>query len=431
VTVGKNGIDKRKEGDKRTPIGLYFANGALPKSRLTDFYGSGAYPINYPNEWDKREGRGGHGIWLHGVPRDTYSRPPRASDGCVVLSNEDLESLAKHLDQGQTPVIVTDRIDWVSVADLNGLRADMYKNVEAWRRDWESRNVDAYLRHYSRQFAAGKTGYDEFSEQKRRVGAGKEWIRVRLGEVSMFLYPGRHDLAVVNFKQYYSGNNLTNEMMKRQYWKKEGGGWRIVYEGAAWSAITRRVEILFESADAPTRDHAIIAASPTTQDHTMVKLHTNFGVITLELDAAKAPITVENFLEYVRNGFYANTVFHRVIDGFMIQGGGFEPGMKQKPTGDNIQNEAANGLKNDKYTIAMARTPDPHSASSQFFINVSDNSFLNYKGPTPQEFGYCVFGKVVEGMEVVDQIKKVKTGNKGFHGDVPVDDVVISKAEGG
>jgi peptidyl-prolyl cis-trans isomerase B (cyclophilin B) len=161
----------------------------------------------------------------------------------------------------------------------------------------------------------------------------------------------------------------------------------------------------------------------------MVNLHTNFGTISLELDADKAPETVANFLEYVRSGFYANTVFHRVIDGFMIQGGGFEPGMKQKATRENIKNEAANGLKNAVYTVAMARTPDPHSASSQFFINVADNGFLDYRGPTPQEFGYCVFGKVVAGTEIVDQIKKVKTGNKGFHSDVPVDDVIITKAE--
>ncbi|MFN0315437.1 MAG: peptidylprolyl isomerase [Burkholderiales bacterium] len=161
----------------------------------------------------------------------------------------------------------------------------------------------------------------------------------------------------------------------------------------------------------------------------MVNLHTNFGVICIELDAEKAPVTVANFLEYVRSGFYANTVFHRVIDGFMIQGGGFEPGMKEKTSGANIKNEAANGLKNSAYTVAMARTPDPHSASSQFFINATDNDFLDYRAPTPQEFGYCVFGKVVAGTDVVDQIKKVKTGTKGFHRDVPVDDVVITKAE--
>lgn len=161
----------------------------------------------------------------------------------------------------------------------------------------------------------------------------------------------------------------------------------------------------------------------------MVHLHTNFGTISLELDAQKAPVTVANFLEYVRSGFYSNTVFHRVIDGFMIQGGGFEPGMQQKSTGENIKNEADNGLKNGEYTIAMARTPDPHSASSQFFINVADNDFLNFRAANAQEYGYCVFGKVVAGTEVVDQIKKVKTGTKGFHRDVPEEDVIISKAE--
>mgnify|MGYP001378645675 CR=1 FL=1 len=161
----------------------------------------------------------------------------------------------------------------------------------------------------------------------------------------------------------------------------------------------------------------------------MVKLHTNFGTIVLELDAAKAPETVKNFLAYVESGHYDNTVFHRVIDGFMIQGGGFEPGMNQKPTNAPIQNEAANGLKNDRYTVAMARTGDPHSATAQFFINVKDNAFLNHTAPSGQGWGYCVFGKVVEGMDVVDKIKGVKTGSKGFHQDVPADDVLIQKAE--
>ncbi|AOI57899.1 cyclophilin [Burkholderia territorii] len=160
----------------------------------------------------------------------------------------------------------------------------------------------------------------------------------------------------------------------------------------------------------------------------MVELHTNHGVIKLELDAAKAPKTVENFLNYVKKGHYDGTVFHRVINGFMIQGGGFEPGLKQKPTDAPIDNEANNGLKNDTYTIAMARTNDPHSATAQFFINVNDNDFLNHSSPTPQGWGYAVFGKVVEGQDVVDKIKGVKTGNAGFHQDVPTDDVVIEKA---
>jgi peptidyl-prolyl cis-trans isomerase B (cyclophilin B) len=160
-----------------------------------------------------------------------------------------------------------------------------------------------------------------------------------------------------------------------------------------------------------------------------VKLATNHGDIVIELESEKAPLSAENFLQYVRDGHYDGTVFHRVIDGFMIQGGGFEPGLKQKPCRDPINNEAQNGLKNDTYTVAMARTPDPDSATAQFFINVANNDFLNFTSPDPRGFGYAVFGKVVEGQDVVEQIKKVKTGSKGFHQDVPVDDVVIVKAE--
>ncbi len=160
----------------------------------------------------------------------------------------------------------------------------------------------------------------------------------------------------------------------------------------------------------------------------MIKLQTNHGDITIELNAEKAPKTAANFEQYVKDGHYDNTVFHRVIDGFMIQGGGFAPGMKQKDTRDNVENEATNGLKNDHYTVAMARTSDPHSASAQFFINTSNNDFLNHTAPTSQGWGYCVFGKVTGGTYVVDKIGKVKTGRKGFHDDVPMDDVVIQKA---
>jgi peptidyl-prolyl cis-trans isomerase B (cyclophilin B) len=160
-----------------------------------------------------------------------------------------------------------------------------------------------------------------------------------------------------------------------------------------------------------------------------VRLHTNLGTITLELDAAKAPETVKNFLAYVESGHYDNTIFHRVINGFMIQGGGFEPGMKQKPTREPIKNEADNGLKNLTGTIAMARTQAPHSATAQFFINVADNDFLNFRSADAQGWGYCVFGRVTEGMEIVDKIRAVKTASSGFHQDVPVEDVVIERAE--
>ena len=160
-----------------------------------------------------------------------------------------------------------------------------------------------------------------------------------------------------------------------------------------------------------------------------VELHiANFGTITVELDQEKAPKSVENFLGYVASGHYDNTIFHRIIPGFMVQGGGMEPGMAQKKTAKPIENEAANGLKNTKYTLAMARTSDPHSATSQFFINIADNDFLNHTAPSSQGWGYAVFGKVVDGTDVVDKIKDVPTGRKGFHDDVPKEDVVIEKA---
>ncbi|WP_349571432.1 peptidylprolyl isomerase [Azotobacter salinestris] len=161
----------------------------------------------------------------------------------------------------------------------------------------------------------------------------------------------------------------------------------------------------------------------------MIKLHTNHGTITLKLFADKAPETAANFEQYVKDGHYDGTIFHRVIGNFMIQGGGFEPGMKQKSTRAPIKNEANNGLSNKVGTIAMARTMDPHSASAQFFINVSDNSFLDHTAPTTQGWGYAVFGEVVEGMEVVDKIKGVPTTSRAGHQDVPVDDVIIEKAE--
>ena len=158
-------------------------------------------------------------------------------------------------------------------------------------------------------------------------------------------------------------------------------------------------------------------------------MQTSKGVIEIELDEANAPETAKNFLSYVKDGFYDGTIFHRVIDGFMIQGGGLEPGMKEKQTRAPIKNEADNGLKNERGTIAMARTNDPHSATAQFFINVADNAFLNHQSPTAAGWGYCVFGRVVNGMDVVDQIRTVTTTTKGFHQDVPADDIIIEKAE--
>jgi murein L,D-transpeptidase YafK len=233
ITVGKNGINKLREGDKRTPLGVYHVTSQLPRDKLDAFYGAGAFPISYPNEFDVREGRNGHGIWLHGTPRDTYSRPPRASDGCVVLANEDLDALAKRVQIGVTPVIIAERMEWVQAPAAQAMRAGLVQRLERWRHDWESRNSDQYLQHYSRSFAAADTNLAEWSAQKRRVNASKEWIKVRLSDTSMFLYPGRDDLAVVSFLQDYSSSNLSNKMRKRQYWIREGDNWKILYEGAA------------------------------------------------------------------------------------------------------------------------------------------------------------------------------------------------------
>ncbi len=195
---------------------------------------------------------------------------------------------------------------------------------------------------------------------------------------------------------------------------------------------SHRRSLLLLAALAPWTGLASAASKlkePTKRKVKMIKLHTNFGPITLELDAKAAPETVANFVQYAKDGHYDGTIFHRVIDGFMIQGGGFTADMDQKPTRAQIQNEAQNGLKNVAYSIAMARTPDPHSASSQFFINVGDNAFLDFRAANAQGYGYCVFGKVIDGQDVVDRIRKVRTGMRAGHQDVPVENVVIERAE--
>jgi len=232
ISVGKKGADKASEGDQKTPLGVYFVNEHLGKDKLTDFYGSGAYPLSYPNEWDKRLGRDGHGIWLHGTPSDTYSRPPRASNGCVVLANNDLNDLGSHLQIGITPVIITSKIDWIDDADRTE-RAALLKEIEQWRSDWSSLNTEAYLSHYARDFSTGSVTLPAFAQQKRLVNSGKTWIKVKMSNVSIFPYPSQPDLVEVNFEQDYDSNNLSNRMNKRQYWMKQNGRWLIVYEGAA------------------------------------------------------------------------------------------------------------------------------------------------------------------------------------------------------
>ncbi|MGA7748713.1 MAG: L,D-transpeptidase [Gallionella sp.] len=232
TTIGKLGADKLSAGDQRTPTGVYFVKSELPKSKLADMYGSGAYPLSYPNEWDRKHGHTGQGIWLHGTPSDTYSRPPHASNGCVVLANDDLNELAPYLQVGITPVIITNQMDWSNEQD-RGERNDLQQAIEQWRNDWASLNTPDYLKHYSRDFSSGNIDYAAWANQKQQVNSAKSWIKVSLSNVSMFTYPGQPDMVVVNFEQNYSSNNLSNRMKKRQYWIKQDNHWKIIYEGAA------------------------------------------------------------------------------------------------------------------------------------------------------------------------------------------------------
>jgi murein L,D-transpeptidase YafK len=233
VTLGKNGIEKTREGDQKTPVGVYHVTANLPRKKLTDFYGAGAFPINYPNEWDRRQGRDGHGIWLHGVPSDVYSRPPRASDGCIVLANPDLESVARHVQVGLTPVIIADEVEWSDAGAIEAERTALAAALEQWRADWQSRDSERYLAHYSSRFASREgQDYSGWSDHKRKVNSAKRWIKVGVSRVAMFRYPRERDFIVVTFDQDYRSDRLSNVMRKRQYWVKEGAQWKIIYEGS-------------------------------------------------------------------------------------------------------------------------------------------------------------------------------------------------------
>ncbi len=233
ISSGKNGIDKVREGDQKTPVGVYHVTSSMPREKLADFYGSGAFPINYPNEWDRRTGRKDSGIWLHGTPSDTFSRAPQASDGCVVLTNRDLDMIQQRVQVGLTPVIISSAIEWVQPQSIAGVRQELNGALEHWRKDWESLNTQRYLTHYSPSFTLGTQNYQAFAAHKQQVTSGKQWIKVKVDRVNMFIYPGKETLAVVTLDQDYSSNNLNNRMRKRQYWIKEGSSWRIVHEGAA------------------------------------------------------------------------------------------------------------------------------------------------------------------------------------------------------
>lgn len=233
ISHGKLGAEKAREGDKKTPLGVYHVTNSLSRQKLGDFYGPGAFPINYPNEWDKRNGRNGHGIWLHGTPSDTYSRPPKASDGCVVLTNQDFDALSKHLQIGVTPVIISDNVEWLSLDDWQSERRALNKQIEAWRSDWESLDVNRYLTHYSNKFLSDGQNLQQWGDHKRKVAGNKKWVKVSTDNLSMFRNPGKDEIVVVTFEQNYRSDNLSNVMKKRQYWQKEGGRWKIIHEGAA------------------------------------------------------------------------------------------------------------------------------------------------------------------------------------------------------
>jgi len=239
VTVGKNGVGKQVQGDKRTPLGVYFAGQKLTQP-LADMYGDAAYPLNYPNELDKHQNKNGSGIWLHGTPTDTYSRPPRASDGCIVLSNPDLKALAPILQTGKTPVIVASRLEWLesnkSTEKLEMKEAEkqsLQKTIEDWRKEWAAQNTNDYLSHYSKNFFYDDGGFEKWANYKRSIQAAKPKVSIHIDDISMFGYPDTEQpIIVVNFEQDFKSPNLQNKMRKRQYWVNENNQWKIIYEGA-------------------------------------------------------------------------------------------------------------------------------------------------------------------------------------------------------
>ncbi len=230
MTIGKNGTDKRTEGDKKTPVGVYLISDRLPRRQLADLYGDGAFPLNYPNDWDRAQGRSGHGIWLHGVPSNTYSRPPRSSDGCVVVANPDLEELSQWVQVGVTPVVIVDRADWVDRTTWEQSRDELSAQLTHWRQDWEAREPEQFLNHYTAAFLKGNGR--NWAENKRHNIVGKDWIRVELQDVSLFIYPGG-EMAYSEFTQRYSSDKLSSTARKKIYWRMENGQWRIAMESAS------------------------------------------------------------------------------------------------------------------------------------------------------------------------------------------------------
>lgn len=228
--IGKLGTAKEREGDKKTPIGIYFVSSHIPGARLPDLYGWGAFPISYPNEWDRRLGRTGSGIWIHGVPLDNYARSPLSTDGCVALANGEIADLAPRVQPGITPVVIAERIEWIAPEARRQESEEFHQTLEQWRRDWESRNTEAYLDHYSRNFRSDGMDLAGWKARKRRVNAVKSWIKVELGSLSILRDSGTEPLVVVTFEQDYRSSNLSTRLRKRQYWIVEEGRWKIAHE---------------------------------------------------------------------------------------------------------------------------------------------------------------------------------------------------------
>jgi murein L,D-transpeptidase YafK len=228
ISLGRFGVEKAREGDQKTPIGVYTVT--ADREKVPDFYGPRAFPLSYPNDWDRLQGRKGHGIWLHGTPPETYSRPPWATDGCVVLANDDLARLSKYVDVSRTPVVIGASIRWRDRRAWEADREAFLAAFDGWKKSWESRDTDRYLANYSSRFRSESRDLASWKARKRQVNAGKAWVKVAVDDMSLFAYPGEKDMMMVTFRQDYRSSNLSNVTRKRQYWVREGGAWRILAE---------------------------------------------------------------------------------------------------------------------------------------------------------------------------------------------------------
>ena len=227
---GQGGVDKRRQGDKKSPVGVYFTTGRLLDENLPERYGAGALPLNYPNAWDYRNKRTGNGIWLHGSPIDTYSRPPMASLGCLSLTNPDFQEVDEMIKNG-TPMILGENLQWISRTAWKQQQQEMVAVIKSWEGDWESLDYTRYIQHYSKKFSDGKKSYQAFAAHKKRVNSSKSFIEIGLKDLNIFTYPDT-DLMVVSFNQQYKSSNYKGSGLKRQYWQKEADSWKIAYEGA-------------------------------------------------------------------------------------------------------------------------------------------------------------------------------------------------------